>query len=72
MTVQKPVFVQTVFWSTCVVISVWALVTLCIEFNLGWPADRAAWGHRSIGWFVNFILIRTFLRLVKRYYAVRV
>lgn len=53
-------------------ISVWALVTLCIEFNLGWPADRAAWGHRSIGWFVNFILIRTFLRLVKRYYAVRV
>ena len=31
----------------------WAAITLYLETALGWPADRSAWSHRSISWFVN-------------------
>jgi len=49
----------------------WATITLYLEMGLGWPSDRIAWSHRAIGWFVNFVLMRTFIRGMKRYYALR-
>ena len=51
------------FWG---LLACWAIGTLCVETQLGWPADRAEWGHRAIGWFVNVILVRTFFRGMKR------
>jgi hypothetical protein len=71
MTQQKVVLPQTIFWTVCAVLVAWATVTLVLELRMGWPVDRAAWGHRLIGWFVNFLLIRTFLRGMKRYFSAR-
>jgi hypothetical protein len=71
MTNQKTSYPQLVFWSVCAVVITWAAITLFLEFRMGWPADRAAWGHRIIGWFINFVLVRTFFKGVRRYYAPR-
>ncbi len=59
------------FFGMCGVLIFWAAITLYLEIGLGWPSDRAAWSHRTIGWFVNFVLMRTFIRGMKRYYALR-
>ncbi len=50
----------------------WGVITLSLETSLGWPASRATLGHRAIGWFVNFVLLRTFIKGMRRYYALRV
>jgi hypothetical protein len=43
-----------------------------LETSFGWPASRATLGHRAIGWFVNFVLLRTFIKGMRRYYALRI
>jgi len=55
----------------CLVLFFWAVVTIWIEAHFGWPADRSAFGHRAIGWFVNLVLLRTFLRGMRRYNTLR-
>jgi uncharacterized membrane protein AbrB (regulator of aidB expression) len=71
MTRQKVVFPHAIFWTVCAVLIAWATVTLFLELHMGWPSDRAAWGHRLVGWFINFLLVRTFLRGMKRYFTAR-
>ncbi|EEF61232.1 hypothetical protein [Pedosphaera parvula] len=71
MTAQKASYPHTIFWTVCAVLITWATITMVLEYNMGWPADRAAWGHRAIGWFVNVILVRTFVRGMRRYYAAK-
>ncbi len=72
MATHKSGFAPAVFGGMCLVLLFWALITLYFETSLGWPADRAAQGHRAIGWFVNFVLLRTFIKGMRRYYALRV
>jgi hypothetical protein len=56
------------FWA---ILACWAVATIYIETQLGWPGTRADLGHRVIGWFVNAILIRTFVRGIKRIQAIK-
>jgi len=72
MATQKSGFAPTIFGGMCLVLLVWGLITLYLETSLGWPASRATLGHRAIGWFVNFVLLRTFIKGMRRYYALRV
>jgi hypothetical protein len=60
---------QIYFWSICGVILAWATATLYMEIHLGFPMTRLDWGHRLIGWFINFILIQKFVAGTKRYYS---
>jgi hypothetical protein len=55
----------------CVTLCLWLSITLYLEISFGWPADRSAAAHRAIGWAINAILIRTFVRGMKRYTALR-
>jgi len=64
-------FIPAVFGGMCLVLLFWALGTIFLETHLGWPADRSAIGHRAVGWFVNLVLLRTFLKGMRRYYALR-
>ena len=57
------------FWSICVVAFCWAAGTLIFEISSGIPNTREEWAHRVMGWFVQFVLIRTFQKGVRRYYA---
>lgn len=57
------------FWSLISVATVWAVVTIAFETHQGIPVTREQWGHRMIGWFIQFLLIRTFVRGVRRYYS---
>jgi hypothetical protein len=57
------------FWSLVSVATVWAVFTIVFETHQGFPVTREQWGHRMIGWFIHFILIRTFLKGVRRYYG---
>ena len=68
MKLEKADMARFAFWSICVVIATWATLTVVFECRLGWPATREQWGHRLIGWFIQFVLVRTFYRGVKRYY----
>jgi len=72
MATQKSGFAPAIFGGMCLVLLVWGLITLYLETSLGWPASRATLGHRAIGWFVNFVLLRTFIKGMRRYYALRV
>ena len=72
MASQKSGFAPAIFGGMCLVLLVWGLITLYLETSLGWPASRATLGHRAIGWFVNFVLLRTFIKGMRRYYALRV
>ena len=72
MATQKSGFAPAIFGGMCLVLLVWGLITLYLETSLGWPASRATLGHRAIGWFVNFVLLRTFIKGMRRYYALRI
>ena len=72
MATPKSGFAPAIFGGMCLVLLVWGLITLYLETSLGWPASRATLGHRAIGWFVNFVLLRTFIKGMRRDYAVRV
>jgi hypothetical protein len=71
MATEKSGFAQPIFWGICAVLLTWATITICLEVQAGWPVDRAAWGHRLIAWFINFVLVRTFLTGMRRYYAAK-
>ena len=68
---QKSGMAPAIFAGMCVVLCLWAAVTIYLEARLGWPADRVAWGHRAIGWFINLVLMRTFIKGMQRYYTLR-
>ena len=71
MKTQKTGMAPTLFAGMCFVLFFWAAITLYLEGRMGWPADRSAWTHRMIGWFVNFMLMRTFVKGLQRYYTLR-
>lgn len=56
------------FWGLCSVAFGWLAFAVYFETNAGVPATREEWGHRAIGWFIEFVLVRTFVRGVRRYY----
>jgi hypothetical protein len=58
------------FWSLVVVAATWGIATIIFETSQGFPVTREQWGHRMIGWFINFVLVRTFVRGVRRYYGI--
>ena len=58
------------FWSICSVALGWAVFAIIFETRAGVPVTREEWGHRLIGWFIEAILLRTFIRGVRRYYQV--
>jgi hypothetical protein len=60
---------RVAFWSIVSVAATWACFTIWFETHQGIPATREQWGHRIIGWFIHFLLIRTFIRGVRRYYG---
>lgn len=55
------------FWSVCVVATCWAAGTLFFELSWGIPETPEQWAHRAMGWFVQFVLVRTFLKGFRRY-----
>ena len=57
------------FWSIVSIAAAWACFTIWFETHQGIPETREQWGHRVIGWFIHFLLIRTFIRGVRRYYG---
>ena len=57
------------FWSIVSIATAWACFTILFETHQGIPVTREQWGHRIIGWFIQFLLIRTFVRGVRRYYG---
>ncbi len=72
MATQKTGLAPAIFGGMCFVLLFWGLITLYLETSLGWPASRTTLGHRAIGWFVNFVLLRTFIKGMRRYYSLRV
>jgi len=60
-----------IFACMCLVLFFWAAITLYLEGRMGWPMDLSAWLHRMIGWFVNLVLMRTFVKGLQRYYTLR-
>jgi len=59
------------FWSIVFMVLTWVSITLVIETSLGFPATNKDWQHRMIGWFVNFVALRTFYKGVRRYSLAR-
>ena len=68
MKINYPRLALGFFWS---LILTWVLGTLYMEAQLGWPSDRASWGHRAIGWFVSSLLLWTFVRGLRRVQALK-
>jgi hypothetical protein len=60
---------QMYFGGMCLVVIVWATVTFCMELHMGFPSSRAEWGHRLIGWFLNYLLITKFAAGTRHYYS---
>ena len=57
-------------WSVCVVAAGWAVGTLFLELSWGIPQTPEQWAHRTMGWFVQFVLVRTFLKGFRRYASI--
>jgi hypothetical protein len=72
METRKTGFAPAIFGGMCLILLVWGVITLYLETSFGWPDSRTTLGHRAIGWFVNFVLLRTFIKGMRRYYALRV
>jgi hypothetical protein len=45
---------------------VWLAATVFVETSLGVPQTPEQWGHRAIGWGVEFFLVRTAWRGVRK------
>gem|GEM_PF-3787831 len=71
MTIQKQFFPKMIFGGICMVAVAWATITLYLESSAGLPVTRSDWGHRLIGWFINVLLVRAFVRGVRRYYKAK-
>jgi hypothetical protein len=66
-----PLHLNLMAWFLCALFACWIGLSVYLESQLGWPAHRADWGGRATGWFVNAVLIRTFLRGLGRVRAAR-
>ena len=62
---------QTAYYGVWIVLIGWAAATISLELFLGWPQTREALGHRLIGWFINLLFLRTFLKGYRRYQQLR-
>ncbi len=54
-------------WGIGLTMIVWLGFTASLEGSMGWPASREALGHRAIGWFMEFMLLRVFLVGMRRF-----
>ncbi len=62
-------YASFIFWSLSLVLACWVGGTLFFEVRAGMPVTHEEWVHRLMGWFVNAVLIRTFVRGFRRHYV---
>ena len=64
----RPNLARLGFWLLCVIGTSWVGFATIFETRAGFPVTREEWGHRLIGWFIELMLLRTFVKGVRRYY----
>jgi hypothetical protein len=69
MKTQSPLTPKLAIWGICLIVLCWIAATFLFEFHLGWPAGSIQWAKRLVGWSVEFLLIRTFVLGIRRYYT---
>jgi len=55
------------FVSLCFVLAGWLALTICLEVSWGMPTSTQQWTHRAMGWFVQLVLLRTFMAGYRRH-----
>ena len=66
----RPNLARIAFWFLCLMAVGWVGFAAIFETRAGIPVTREEWGHRLIGWFIELMLLRTFVKGVRRYYQV--